>query len=101
MTLKSRILKAGEFNKKWHADHVKGHHSFVKINRIDFARNENYRLRPLLEALAELTNQVERIAVESDENNNFSRAEDEAQFYMDVAREALNALEEKLKEMGV
>lgn len=43
--------------------------------------------RPLLEA-------VEKIALETPENSNFSRSEDEAQYYIDTAREALAKLRE-------
>lgn len=76
------------------------------VERFDRVVQENYRLKNELVELANddgcefdkleaenarLREALEKIAVESNDNNNFKRSEDEAQYYINVAKVALAA----------
>lgn len=54
-------------------------------------------LLTLLDCLSQARDGLGRIGIESDENNNFPRPEQECQFYIDVACAAIAALDEKLE----
>ena len=49
------------------------------------------------ELAAELAKGLEKIAFPTEENSNFSKSEDEAQYYIDLAKEALARYREAVK----
>lgn len=59
--------------------------SWKEVPELDDLKVENARLREALE----------KIAFETQENSNFSRSEDEAQYYINVAKEALSQKDPK------